>query len=343
MKLGPLELETDLILAPLMDVMTPSFRQLIRHFGGVGLIVTPMVFVQQFALAPKTIAPHLETIEKERPCAVQIVASGKNEDNIRTAVEFLDTYNFDVIDINAGCPARHTMSSGGGGNLIRNLHDGRLQKIIELVQKYTSKPVSVKTRLGFDDDTTIFETAKLVEKLGAIYLTIHGRTVKQDYQGTVNLDRIREIKAQLSIPVIGNGDIVDYLSYQRMKKETHCDGIMIGRAAMGDPMIFSRIWNQNEAEKKGNSSDPKFGQNLPTLQEIRDNLRFIEKTIDGLSTYWNNDRFRLAELRRLSIWFIKGIPGHKKARVLLSKMQDVSEIRNFIYGNEIEKTLIYDT
>jgi tRNA-dihydrouridine synthase B len=222
MKLGPLTLETDLMLAPLMDVMTPSFRQLIRHFGGVGFIVTPMVFVQQFAMAPKTVAPHLETIEKERPCAVQIVASGKNDEFVIKALEFLDTYKFDVIDINAGCPARHTLKSGGGGNLIRDLTDGRLQKVIELTQKHSSKPVSVKTRLGFENDTTIFETARMVERLGVIYLTVHGRTVKQDYRGEVNLDRIREVKAQLSIPVVGNGDVTDYASYQRMK--TGSDG-----------------------------------------------------------------------------------------------------------------------
>lgn len=340
MKLGPLELETDLILAPLMDVMTPSFRQLIRHFGGVGFIVTPMVFVQQFAMAPKTVAPHLETIEKERPCAVQIVASGKNEDNVRMAVEFLDTYKFDVIDINAGCPARHTMSSGGGGNLIRNLKDGRLQKIIELVHKFSSKPVSVKTRLGFDDDTTVFETAKLVERLGAIFLTVHGRTVKQEYRDIVNLNRIREVKAQISIPVIGNGDIVDYSSYQRMKSESQCDAVMIGRAAMGDPAIFSRIRAQALAVHQGITSTVNEELYIPKLNEVREHLRFVERTIDGLSSYWNNDRFRLAELRRLAIWFIKGIPGHKKARVVISKLQDLNELRNFVYGPEIEKILV---
>jgi tRNA-dihydrouridine synthase B len=340
MKLGPLELETDLMLAPLMDVMTPSFRQLIRHFGGVGFIVTPMVFVQQFAMAPKTVAPHLETIEKERPCAVQIVASGKNDDNVRIALEFLDTYKFDVIDINAGCPARHTMKSGGGGNLIRDLNDGRLQKIIEMTHKFSSKPVSVKTRLGYENDTSIFDTAKLVERLGVIYLTIHGRTVKQEYQGTVNLDRIREVKAQLSIPVVGNGDIIDYATYNRMKTETHCDAVMIGRQAMGDPSLFSRIWKQELAIREGSTPNLNLNQYIPQLEEVREHLRFVERTIDGLSSYWNNDRFRFAELRRLSIWFIKGMPGHKKARVYLSKMQEVKELRNFMYGTEIEKLLL---
>ncbi len=193
---------TDLILAPMMDVITPSFRQLIRDYGGVGLIVTPMVFVQQIAFSPKTVAPLLETVEHERPAGIQIVASGRNDDFLKKTLEFLESYQFDVLDINAGCPAFHTMKSGGGGSLIKDLSDGRLQNILNLTTKFSSYPVSLKTRLGYDNDTTIFEVSKMAENAGMAYLTIHGRMVSQNYGGTVNIERIAEVKQQLNIPVV---------------------------------------------------------------------------------------------------------------------------------------------
>ena len=337
MKLGSLELPTDLILAPMMDVMTPSFRQLIRDYGGVGLIVTPMVFVQQIAFSPKTVAPLLETVEHERPAGIQIVASGRNDDFLKKTLEFLESYQFDVLDINAGCPAFHTMKSGGGGSLIKDLSDGRLQNILNLTTKFSSHPVSLKTRLGYDNNTTIFEVSKMAENAGMAYLTIHGRMVSQNYGGTVNIERIAEVKQQLNIPVVGNGDVKDFNSYRQMKDVTGCEAVMIGRAAMGDPAIFQKI--NTMAQSKGEIENAPDFNSPPLLEEIRTNLQQIEKNIEGLSRYWNNDRFKLAELRRLAIWWIKGIPGHKKARMVLSRIQDLSELKEFIFSEKIEQVM----
>ena len=178
MKLGPIDLPTDLILAPLMDVTTPSFRNLIWNQGvkhdqsPVGLVVTPMVFVQQIAAAPKTILPHMEHIESLRPSSVQIVASGKNSEHIKTALDILGSYEFDLLDINAGCPAPHTMRSGGGGAFLRDYGNTasteRLEQVITACVKYAHTPVSLKTRLGFNNELDILKIGPMVENLERI-------------------------------------------------------------------------------------------------------------------------------------------------------------------------------
>ncbi|UYP44543.1 tRNA-dihydrouridine synthase B [Candidatus Lokiarchaeum ossiferum] len=338
MKLGSIDLPTDLILAPMMDTMTPSFRNLIMQQGGVGMIVTPMIFVQQVAAAPKTAIPHLEHIEKQKPSSVQIVASGRNPDHIKKALDFLSSYNFDVLDINGGCPAPHTMKSGGGGGLLRDFHRDksitRLQNVVETCMKYSHVPVSLKTRLGYENETDILEISKKLEDSGILFLTLHGRTVSQKYRGTANHEIIRQVKEQLNIPIVGNGDVYDYQSYKKMKDQTNCDAVMIGRAAMSDPAVFSKIWQNQQAISKG--EDEIMFPDYHDFDTIRQYLRMDDEFISNSSRFWNTDRFKVAELRRLTIWFIKGIPGYKRVREKISKIMDINEIRDYIYGQAIE-------
>ena len=342
MKLGPIELQNDLILAPLMDVTTPSFRNLVCNCGGVGMVITPMIFVQQVVMAPKTILPHMEHISDQRPSAIQLVASGKNKDHIIKALDILSCYEFDMIDINAGCPAPHTMRSGGGGGYLREYHStkklDRLENVVRTCQKYSSMPVSVKTRLGFEQETDILDISKQIESWGITYLTLHGRTVKQKYQGEVNLDVIRKVKDQLSIPVVGNGDVKNYLTYKAMKEQTGVDGVMIGRAAMADPFVFAKI-EVGKAAEKSKQPLPLHKEHM-TLKQIRklleDNDNFIHKS----SKFWNTERFRSAEMRRLAIWFIKGIPGYRRVREHVSKIHDLNILKNYIFGAEIERDFI---
>jgi tRNA-dihydrouridine synthase B len=280
----------------------------------------------------------LETLEQERPAAIQIVASGRNEEYLKTCIEFLESYNFDVLDINAGCPAHHTMKSGGGGNLIRDLSDGRLQTLFNICTKFSSKPVSVKTRIGHDmNKATILEVAKMAQNAGLAYITLHGRTVDQMYAGTVNLEMIREVKASTTLPIIGNGDVVDYKSYKAMKA-TQCDAIMIGRGAMFEPRIFSHISACKSAEEAGKTELPQ----LPhlTLDDVRNYILKDEEFINSLSNFWNNERFRLAEMRRLAIWWIRGIPGFRKARESLSRASSFAKMKEFIFSSKIESVML---
>ena len=339
MKLGTIELPTDLLLAPLMDVTTPSFRNLVYNMGGVGMVVTPMVFVQQIAVAPKTVLPHLEHIEKQRPAAVQIVASGRNEEHIKKAIDFLSSFEFDILDINGGCPAPHTMKSGGGGALLRDYYregdKSRFQKIIESTLKFSSRPVSVKTRLGFEKNDDIIDISKMIESCGVEFLTIHGRTVKQKYKGNVNFEIIKKVKDTINIPIVGNGDIIDFNSYKKMKEETGCDAVMIGRAVMSDPAIFYKIWQQQK--------NPTIDITVPSfterhnIEEIREYLLKNNQFIESSSSFWNTDRFKCAEMRRLAIWFIKGIPGYKKVREKLSKINNIGELKSYIFSKSFEE------
>ena len=337
MRLGSITLPTDLILAPLMDVTTPSFRQLIYDLGGVGMVVTPMLFVPQFVAAPKTILPHLERMEKQRPFSLQIVASGRNPDQIRTTLDYLSAYNFDVLDINAGCPAPHTMKSGGGGSFLREYQQTRsmerLRTVIETCVKYAPTPVSLKTRLGFLRETDFMDFLPLINNSGLEFLTLHGRTIKQKYGGEANYAMIRTVQEKLTIPLVANGDVKDYASYHRIKTETQCDAVMIGRAAMFDPAIFSRIQDAKFAVKQG--KDPTSPFLFHSLDTIRTYLLRIEQYIGESSEYWNNERFKLAEFRRLAIWLIKGIPGYKKVRTILSKIMDFTQLKNYLFGDQI--------
>jgi tRNA-dihydrouridine synthase B len=342
MKLGPLEIPTDLVLAPMMDVTTPSFRQLAKNLGGLGLIVTPMVFVQQIAVAPKTVIPHLELLEQQRPCAIQIVASGRNEDYMRVALDILNSYKFDLLDINSGCPATHTVRSGGGGSLLKDYCTEnsvqRLQNVINWALKYAQQPVSLKTRLGFDTETDVLEISKIVQELGISMLTLHGRTVRQNYSGDANLEMIRRVKEQLNIPLIGNGDVHDFESYLTMKQTTGCDAVMIGRAAMHNPKIFAEIeyMKQNTAKQRQNITDQAQSRIEKTIALVREWIHQDLNIIEGLGKFWNTDRFKVAEIRRLAIWFIKGIPGYKYVRERLSKINQYPQLRNYIFGTEIE-------
>jgi len=339
LKLGSIELPTDLLLAPLMDVTTPSFRQLICDLGGVGLVVTPMVFVQQIAVAPKTVIPLLEHIENQKPAAVQIVASGRNEEHIKKAIDILSSFQFDILDINGGCPATHTMKSGGGGSLLKdynqNVDKSRFQKIIETAIKFSSRPVSVKTRLGFERDDEIIDICKMIENSGAEFLTIHGRTVKQKYSGGINLDIIKQVKDSIEIPVVGNGDVIDYESYKDMKEKTGCDAVMIGRAVMSDPLIFNRIWEQQKTSKK-DFEFPPFSERH-SIEDIRQYLLKNNQFIESSSQFWNTDRFKCAEMRRLAIWFVKGITGYKKVREKLSKFNIFDELKTYIFSKSFEE------
>jgi len=336
-----------------MDVTTHSFRQLVLNRGGIGMVVTPMVFVQQMAAAPKTVIPHLELLERQRPLAIQMVASGRNRDHIKTSLDFLSSYSFDILDINGGCPAAHTMQSGGGGGLLRDFHSHgtteRLKNILDASNKYSPVPVSLKTRLGYEDENDILTIAPRMEKLGIAFLTLHGRTVKQKYGGSANYQKIREVKELLSIPVVGNGDVANFYSYAQMKAHTQCDAVMIGRAAMFDPLVFRRIEDEKQTfnapytaenvENWLNAHAHKLDPPLHSITDLRQILQEDLALIEAASKFWNTDRFKLAELRRLAIWLIKGIPGYKKVRETLSKFNDYRAVWNYAMGPQIEDDL----
>lgn len=330
MKLGSLDLQTDLLMAPMMDVTFPPVQELCRKYGGVGIVVTPMIFVNQIHKAPKTVKPILEYAEKQRPIGIQIVSSGRDKDAMASTIDLLNSYNFDFVDINSGCPARHTCGSGGGCNLIRYIDDGRLQSIVEYSVKHSNKPVSVKFRLGWSSSNECVEIARKIESWNPDFVTIHGRIGTQGYSGEVDYDSIKKIKESVNIPVVGNGDIVDIPSYIKMK-ETGVDAVMIGRALIQNPKIFSII---HEYATKGKEQTYKS-----SIEAVREYVGFLESYVDTMPAYWNNPRFRTGLYKTTVIGYIKGIPNYRKMRIKISRMKTHVEILDYVNGEEIEKCM----
>lgn len=234
MKIGNVEIEGNLILAPMAGVTDIAFRELCKHFGA-GLTVTEMVSVKALLFKNKKTQLLLETFSTESPCAVQIF--GHFADDFERVIRSGVLDKFDIIDINMGCPAPKIVKNGDGSALLKNFALAR--EIVEACVKSTDKPVTVKMRKGFyENDDVLVQFAKMCEDAGVSAITIHPRTKSQNYSGQIDTSDIKKVKDSVKIPVIGNGDVVDISSYEKMLK-TGCDGVMIGRRAVGCPEIFS--------------------------------------------------------------------------------------------------------
>lgn len=233
MKIGNVEIEGNLILAPMAGVTDIAFRELCKHFGA-GLTVTEMVSVKALLFKNKKTQLLLETFSTESPCAVQIF--GHCADDFERVIRSGVLDKFDIIDINMGCPAPKIVKNGDGSALLKNFALAR--EIVEACVKSTDKPVTVKMRKGFyENDDVLVQFAKMCEDAGVSAITIHPRTKSQNYSGQIDTSDIKKVKDSVKIPVIGNGDVVDISSYEKMLK-TGCDGVMIGRRAVGCPEIF---------------------------------------------------------------------------------------------------------
>jgi tRNA-dihydrouridine synthase B len=350
--LGSLTFDNDLLIAPLMDVTTPSFVMLRNLYGGVGSYVMPMVFINQIVAAPKTIIPIAEFVEKVRPSGIQICGSGRSSEHIKIAVEILNSYSFDFLDINSGCPARHTCRSGGGASLLQSHRFNDYRNFIKNTVKYSNKPVSVKIRTGWDSTEMLKGIVRMIEEENAEFLTVHGRLAKQGYSGIVDLRSIKNVKNWVDIPVVGNGDVYSYSSYRAMKDFTGVDAVMIGRATMMQPRLFSIIHKSSKAEEYGDSlfedesmSSAEFSpsyrekkEHYNTFESIKESITHLLGIIETLGDYWNNDRYKTAEVRRNIIWMLKGMKNGHKARERVGKSKDLTEILDFIHSQEF-KTL----
>lgn len=341
-KLGSLRIETDLLLAPMMDVTTPPYIMLCKHYGGVGLYTMPMVFVNQIVAAPKTIRPWMEFVEKNRPSGIQICGSGRSSDHIQNAMEILNSYNFDFVDINSGCPARHTCNSGGGASLLKPFRFNELHNLVKTTISSSNKPVSVKIRLGWDTPEGLDSIIKMVEQEGADFLTVHGRIAIQGYGGQVNLEKIKYIKQKVNIPVVGNGDVECYQSYKIMKEITGVDAVMIGRAAQGHPTIFSEILKQKD---KSIDDFDYYGTwrgravIVNSIDKIREYSKVLLDGIEQLGPFWNNDRLKHTELHRNIFWMLRSVPNTHKIKPKIGKMKDIKELTDYIFGNEFDRDL----
>ena len=319
MKIGTIELEGHAALAPMAGVADRAMRELCMEFGA-GYCVSEMVSSKGIAYNSKKSAELMEISDIERPCAVQIF--GTEPDTMTDAARFALRYRPEVIDINMGCPAPKIAGSGSGAALMRD--PALCGRIVQAVSRAVDIPVTVKIRAGFDKDhLNAVEVAKISEQNGAQAVTVHGRTKEQFYAPPVDYDIIREVKKALSIPVIGNGDIVGAKSAQFVMEYTGCDYLMVGRGALGNPWVFREI---NEYFDKGIIIDP------PTLDEKCDILlRHIKSAVEYKGEYVG-----MREARKHTAYYLKGFKNAAKLRNLAFSMETLSDLEELI--GEIRKS-----
>lgn len=319
MKIGTIELEGHAALAPMAGVADRAMRELCMEFGA-GYCVSEMVSSKGIAYNSKKSAELMEISDTERPCAVQIF--GTEPDTMADAARFALRYRPEVIDINMGCPAPKIAGSGSGAALMRD--PALCGRIVQAVSRAVDIPVTVKIRAGFDKDhLNAVEVAKIAEQNGAQAVTVHGRTKEQFYAPPVDYDIIREVKKALSIPVIGNGDIVGAKSSQFVMEYTGCDYLMVGRGALGNPWVFREI---NEYFDKGIIIDP------PTLDEKCDILlRHIKSAVEYKGEYVG-----MREARKHTAYYLKGFKNAAKLRNLAFSMETLSDLEELI--GEIRKS-----
>ena len=262
LKIKDLELENNLILAPMAGVTDLPFRKICKEFGP-GLVCTEMVSSKAIYHDDTKTKLLMNTDGEKRPISMQIF--GSDEETMSYASKYVSKIA-DIVDINMGCPAPKVVKNGDGSKLLLDIK--KAEKVIKAVVKNSTKPVTLKIRKGWDCNNIVaIEFAQMAEKAGVSAITIHGRTRTEMYSGKVDLDIIKKVKESVKIPVIGNGDIVDEESALKMFEYTGVDGIMIGRGTFGNPWIFERIKYYLET-----------GEKLPLVTN-EEKLRVIKKQI----------------------------------------------------------------
>ncbi len=317
MQLGKLKLENNLILAPLLNISTGPYRRFCRHFGAIGLVSVPMLYSKRFGGKSDSIEHELFKIEKEKPISVQLI--GPDTESVKMSVDFLNSYDFNILDFNAGCPSRRAINSKEGGYLLKDID--LLKAILNTIIKYSNKPVSLKMRTGFYKPNVYLKIGKIAEDLGLEFITLHGRTVTKRFQSTtVELETIKKLKESLSIPVVGNGDIFDPESAKKMLDYTGVDAIMIGRGSMGNPQIFSAIETYLKTGEKETYRVHK--DLLKKMIEIYENC--IDSFLSGIN--YPYDDFKFVELKRNSLWLSKFM---KNATVFRNNISRIKTLYDF--------------
>ncbi len=311
MKIGNLEIKGHACLAPMAGVADRAFRELCMSYGAA-YVISEMVSSKGLTMQDRKSKELLFLSQAERPAGAQIF--GDDPETMANAALKAMEFSPDFIDINMGCPAPKIAGNGGGSALLKKPE--LIGKIVERVVEVSPVPVTAKIRIGWDESSVnAVEIAKRIEAAGADAITVHGRTKAQMYAPPVSLDEIARVKRAVSIPVIGNGDIVDGKSAKKMLDETDCDFLMVGRGALGNPWIFQRInaYLNNEAD---------FTE--PTLEE---KMGVMLRHIATLCEY-KGVQIGMREARKHAAWYIKGIRGAASFRQEIGQLSSMDELKS---------------
>lgn len=309
LKIGNVELENNLILAPMAGVTNRPFRTICKEIGNPGLVCTEMASSKAMFHNDQKTKRLLNTDGEKRPISYQIF--GSDAETMAYSAKYVSEFA-DIIDINMGCPAPKVVKNGDGSKLLLDL--GKAEDIMKAVVQNSKVPVTLKIRKGWDKENIVaVEIAKIAEKIGISAITVHGRTRSEFYTGRSDLDIIKKVKENINIPVIGNGDVVDEISAKKMFEYTGVDGIMIGRGSFGNPWIFRNIiyYLQNGEKLLEPTNEEK-------LEVIKKHIRLAVE---------EKGEIAIKELRKHISWYTKN-------------MKNSSEFRNSINKIETEKELL---
>lgn len=322
MKIGNVTLDNNIVLAPMAGITDKTYRSLAKKMGA-GLVVTEMVSAKGLYYNDKKTDTLMDISDIERPVALQIF--GSDPDIMASVVKnnINNRLDIDIIDINMGCPAPKIVKNNDGSALMKN--PDLVKEIIYKVVNASKKPVTIKTRMGWDHkNLNGVEIAKIAEYEGASAVTIHARTKEMFYSGKADWDYIKYVKEQVEIPVIGNGDIFKPQDAINMLEYTLCDGVAIGRGAMGNPFIFKGIIDLLEGNEPFN----------PSYLEI------IDMAIMHLELICNDkgEKIGVREMRKHISWYLKGMPESNKLKDQINALNSKQEVLNALmsYRNYIQ-------
>lgn len=316
LKIGDIELKNQVVLAPMAGVCNSAFRLTVKEFGA-GLVCAEMVSDKGIIFKNEKTMNMLYIDEREKPLSLQIFGGEKK--TLVEAAQFVDkNTNADIIDINMGCPVPKITKCDAGAKWL--LDPDKIYEMVAAVVDAVDKPVTVKMRMGWDEEHIFaVKNAQAVERAGGQAIALHGRTRVQMYEGKANWDIMREVKQSINIPLIGNGDVETPQDAKRMLVETGVDGVMIGRAALGNPWMIYRTVQYLETGK------------LMEEPTVREKMDVCILHLDRLIALKNED-IAVREMRKHAAWYLKGVPGNALVRNAINECNNRDQLVGLLIG-----------